>query len=460
MKRVTLFLSLVLILALGLTALPTQAQGGDPEAHPLIRMLSMVPADAAIPREPGFLEIGYADQRAAEAARPGVPTPASWADFEAMDEESQALWLMNASRLITMAPDMAALGLSDAEMVNFLGLDYFEIDRSLAFRPGRTGVIYGGHFDIDLISSTLIRRTYTATELNGIPVLCGPAGCENGGATNNWLPDQAGRDPVSFAHPGGYLLFGGNMGQQQSRALLPGYILSSTNWETLGQMTAAATDSGDSLYDLPEYQAVADFAVETGTSSADRLLIQVLFFPPSFFYAYFFDAIANNLPEDMSLPDLEAVFERLEIDEMGKPLEAQDLPTYTLGALVDWQEGPDQMHSIVLVYDNESDAQFAAEEVTWRIPRQTAYFMYYPVEQPLLEMDKAIEYTLEPAQAVYNPVADRWLAVATVRTPMPGNDRDPENENRIWASGRVLWRWYESWKYDWFMPTLLTPPSE
>lgn len=457
MKRVTLFLSLIVILALGLTALPAQAQGGDPEAHPLIQMLSMTPANAATPNSwTDFREIIYADLRAAEAARPGVPTPATWAEFEALEGKPQELWMANVSRLITLAPDMQALDWFDADMVNYLGLDYFEIDRSLAYLPApNEGAIYGGHFDIDRISNTLIQRTYTATELNGVPVVCGPAGCENGVAFGNWLPDQEGRDPETLRHPGTYLLFGGRMGQQQPLALLPGYILSTPDWEILGQMTAAATDSGDSLYDLPEYRAVADFAAEAENSGTGRTLIQVLFFSPVFFNPDMFDLMADSFKVDVTPAELEAAFARVGIDKMGKPLEAEDLPPYTLGAIVDWQEGADQVHSIVLVYDTQSDAESAADEVTWRIPQQTAY-LEWQIEQPLLEV-KDLTYTLDPSQTVYNTMADRWLAVATVRSPLPGNDPDPANDDHIWASGRALLRWYRSWLSNTFSPVQLTP---
>lgn len=452
-RRSKRFLSLILILVAILAALPAHAQDGDTNPHPLIQMLSRTPAQFAdLAQSDDYLwNLSYVDRIANEQARPGVPSPATWAENMALDDPSSKLWIANIQRLMSMPLDIYYWLLSDEEMVNYLGLDIFEIDRVLAFGPRPLeGVIYGGHFDIDRIKDTLTRRTYTVTELSGIPVLCGPVGCENGDAMNQWLPDVSSIDPETHDHPGTYGLFGGRWGQQQPLGLLPGMILSTADWETLGMMAAAG--SGDSLYDVPDYRAVADLAVEA--ESSNRTLIQVVYFAPSYFeYRLYMYLLQQMLPDEA-----DALLGRLGMDTLGRPLGAEDLPPYSLGAIVDWQEGPDQMHGIALVYDNEADARRAAAEVTRRIPQQSAYPDWL-VEMALI--DRAVsEYTLEPPQAVYNADVDRWLAVAIVRTPMPGNDPDPENENQIPRSGVLLNYWFMSLQKGLFVPAQLTPVDE
>lgn len=451
MKSLIYALPVLLILVLLAGAPFTQAQDSEPEPHPFIQMMSMVPADAATPPEPLYLQISYADLRANEQARPGVPSPASWAEFGTLADESQTLWLANMNRLISLAPDMGTFVAFDADMVNYLGLDFFEIDQTFYFGPPPwQGTIYGGHFDNNRITDTLVGRTYTTTELNGVPVLCGPVGCKNGQEDGNWLPDQEGRDPVTLRRPGVYSIFGGRLARQEPLALLPGTILSTPDWEILDAMTEAAQGNGESLYDVPTYRTIADYAVEAGT---ERTLIQVMFFPATFYVPDYLSVLvgAGHIDPD----ELDGLMEQMGIDETGLPLDAGELPFYALGAIVDWQEGEDQVHSLVLVYNTEVNAQRAAEEVTWRIPLQSAY-LEWKVEEPLIDI-AVDEYTLDPPQAVHNPATNRWLAVATVRTPLPSNDPDPELDGRVQGSGKLIMLWFRSLLSATFSPVQIAP---
>jgi hypothetical protein len=441
-------LSICLILVMIVAAQPIQAQEDDPEPDYLIEMMSMVPAYVGLVSQPGFLRIQYADMRANELARSGVPTPVDFAAYMNLDETNQELWRANLGRLIGLAEDLAIELVFDADMVNYLGLDYFEIDRSLEFGSRSDyGVIYGGHFDVDRIASTLTGRTYTTTDVNGMTVLCGPVGCERGNESGNWMPDLGKTDPLTFKRAGKYPLWGGSVGQQQPLALKPGYVLSTPEWEMMGMMTAAAEKLDASLYDVKAYRAVANFAV-----SGDPL-IQVFFFLPSYFSAYYFrDLMLYGAGRAGDTDSFESLLRRFGVDATGRPLDAEDLPAYMLGALVDWQDGTDQVHNIVLVYANEADAQQAAAEVARRIPLHSAY-PEYGKDQPLIDLAVS-DYTIDPPQVVYDPDADQWLAIVAVRTPMPGNDPDPEH---IPLSGRLLLYWYQSLvMMSNFMPVQLT----
>jgi hypothetical protein len=454
------FAAVAVIALIVVAGLPAHAQENNEPLPYLIQMLSMVPASAGYVTKPDVLEIQYADMRANEQARPGVPTPASLAALAEMERESRDLWLSNSSRLIGISPELRNVGGFAADMVDYLGLDYFDIDRSLYFGPPpHHGVIYSGHFNADQIIETLTRRTYTLSELNGIPVLCGPIGCENGHMTMAWLPDQGERDPATLRRTGVFAIFGGQLGRQQPIALPPGYTLSATDWRTMHQMTSGAVGAGLSLYDVPDYRAIADFAVAGSGPAGEGLLIQVLFFSPSFFDPEVYMAqLSHAAGEGATADDYRALFEKLGVDENGKPLEGEDLPLYPLGAIVDRQEGVYQVHSIVLVYPTQGAAQRAAAEVVRRIPLQSA-LPQGGRDEPLIDL-VAPEVVLDPPLVVHHPEVDRWLAVATVRNPMPSNEATPESLNHPVASGRLLTLWYRTMMTATFWPVQLTPSGD
>lgn len=442
-------LLIVAILVIVRVAPPAQAQDSVPEPHPLIQMMSMTPADAAA-LDPEYMLMSYTDLRANQQARPGVPTPESLAEFMALDETASSLWFSNSYRLISPAPDLQNTHSFDTEMVDYLGFDYFHIDQSFVFGmfPVRGELFRGHNINIDRVIDTYTKRGYTTTELNGIPVLCGPVDCENGNEFRNWLPDQEESDPQTGRRSGVYPLFGGNLGRQQPIALLPEMLFSSPDWETLDQMTAAAEGRADSLYDVPEYRAIADFAVQGGDEdTASPLLIQVYFLPPIVADPEYMMYLVQEWGIDED--DLDTMLERMEVDMTGLPVDAGELPYYTAGAIVDWQEGDDQVHSLVLAYDNEADAQRAAEEMTLRIPLQSALRTIWMRNSPVIDL-VVEEYTLEPPQAVYNPAADRWLAVATVRTPTLANI----------PPGRLMDAWYDLLLIDAFIPVQIAPLDE
>jgi hypothetical protein len=450
-------IGLMVVLTL-IFVLPVQSQDVEPETPYLIQMLSMIPAEAGTVSPEGRLDLWYADLQANRQARPGVPIVTNHAEFKALDPEAIDLWGANLRRLVTTAPDIqnvAFLGLE--EMSDYYGFNYFQIDRSLYFGPPPYhGTIYGGHFDVDRIAETMISRTYTATELNGISVLCGPVGCENGMEPNQWLPDQLGPpDPSSLRRQGRFPIFSGRLGYQQPIALLPGYLLSSPDWGILGEMTAVTSSGEESLYDVPEYRTIADFAVTGLNPETDGTLIQVLFFPPYFY----FDLL--ELLQSSGLDNAEQiaaeVTEIYGIDEEGNSLSGEPLPTYAVGAIVDRQEGTEQVYSLVLVYTNEADAQQAAAEVVRRIPLHIAFD--WGVSESLIDYILS-EYTLDPPQVVHNPETNEWLAIATIRVPMPDNTPSVECNNRICPTSLLLEAWVISMNRMSFFPVQLPLPPE
>lgn len=454
---------IVLLVALLMGALPGLAQDdSDPAGipHPLIEMLSMVPAEAAVvpPDAEEITWIGYADLRANEQARPGVATPQDMATMREWPEDTQDLWVANHMRLIgvpiyiqTIRPTgHTRLG---PEMVDYLGFDIFEIDRVMYLEdhPTLEIEIYAGHFDAQQVIETLVSRTYTKATSNDFPVVCGPVGCEHGDEVTQFLPDQGERDPRTLSRLGAFPIFRGDIGRQQPIAFVSNAMLSSPYWDALDAMTAAAQGSRLSIYDLPDYRAITDFAV---AESADGLLIQVLYFDPTWFsakyYAYSVYAYIQEYSEDLTSEQMIQLAEELNLDTTAWA----DLPLYSAVAMVDWQDGPDQVAHLVLAYDNEADAQQAAEVVTRRIPEQSA-FALIGENEPVLDYIE-LDYTLEPGRVVYNAAADQWLAVTTLRVPLPGSEPDPEYGG-IPSSGRIWWFWQALVKRYQFSPLVVLP---
>jgi len=384
--------------------------------HELIRLRSLTPAEAAVIAPDGFLQMGYADLRATELARPGVPLPARWADLD-IHSTAFNLWYSNSFRLYYgLAPDLFSVLGFDEKLVDYYGLDFFEIDRTFYFgAPPQGGTIYSGHFDSQRIIQTLTARTYTLTESNGIPVLCGPVGCDKGLEPKNWLPDTK-VDPRTMRHIGTYPIFDGSAGRQQPLALPPGVILTSGDWNQINQMTAATAGLADSLYTVPEFRAVADFA------ATDIPLIQVLFYIP----------VYSAVPAD-----------------------TETLPPYKLGALVDQQIGADQVYRIVLVYPTEAEAQQAAAEVSRRIPAYLDALALLPGNDIPRFKGLLASYKLDEPQVVHHAATNLWLAVATVRVPLPDNNLNPETKSYEPSGSLILY--LSGMSHDYFTPAMLSP---
>ena len=95
------------------------------------------------------------------------------------------------------------------------------------------------------------------------------------------------------------------------------------------------------------------------------------------------------------------------------------MPLYNLAAIVDRQEGAEQVVSLALAYVNEADARQAAEEVARRM------LAFYDVRMgdptPLLANETRLGTVTTTATVYASETAGRYVALVEMRYPMPDN---------------------------------------
>ncbi len=369
-------------LILMLVILPITAfSAADTPPPPFVEMLARVPISAASLESAQVLT--YVDYRAVEAARADVPTPESWAEWSALDDAAASLWITNATRIQSGPAEVFQYLNLFENMPQVMGFDVFDINRALTFGdPPGTGYIYNGDFEPDAVAAAHTARGYVQTDYNGVALWCGAVGCGNGFQQN--IPE---RDPVN--------IFGGDLGRQFPFALTPNYIYVSGDLTRLQDMMDTQRGALESLLDVPAYLAVADAA-----TLGDSLLIQVQILSP----------LHVGYQTNVTQPEAyEAYFESI-----------GNLPPYELVALVDKQDGTDQLASIILVYDRQDDAKQAAVELTRRL--ETFVPISLRQQDPILE-NEAIAGKMDEPTVYYSEDSGKWVAIATARYPIPENVR-------------------------------------
>lgn len=403
-----LFLSLLVLFS------SAAADSGDP---PFLEMLSRVPISAASLESVSV--ITYVDYRAVEAARPNVPTPQSWAEWAALDREASSLWLANANRIQSGPPEIFQYLTVLESMPQVMGFDVFDIDRALTFGdPPGTGYLYGGDFDLETLAAAHTARGYTQTEYHGMALWCGAVGCENGFQQNLRERDQAN-------------IFGGDLGRAFPFSAEPNYLYVSGDLANVQKMIDTVQGDLESVLDVPAYLAAADASTRGG-----GLLIQAQILSP---------IQVGYMPNILDPTDYEAYFESI-----------GNLPPYELAALVDKQDGSDQLAMIVLVYGSEDDAIQAAVELTERLE---TFAPFSGGDEPVLTRD-SINGKMDEPTVYFSEAAGKWAAIAAARYPMPDNERydadgRPSEDGMLRASGQVFRVWIQALFRREFTPLLI-----
>ncbi|MBZ0310356.1 MAG: hypothetical protein K8I82_30120, partial [Anaerolineae bacterium] len=313
-----------------------------------------------------------------------------------------SLWRTNSTRIQSGPAEVFQYLTVFEKMPQILGFDVFDINRALTYGdPPGTGYIYNGDFDLEAVAAAHLERGYSQTDYNGIVLWCGSVGCENGFKQN--IPA---RDPAN--------IFGGDLGREFPFALTPNYIYVSGDLTRLQDMMDTQAGTLESQLDIPAYLAAADAA-----TVSESLLIQVQILSP----------IQVGYQPNIALPEAyEAYFESV-----------GNLPPYELVALVDKQDGTDQLASMILVYDSEDDAKQAAVELTQRLA--TFVPISTPQQDPILE-NETIAGNMDEPMVYYSEDSGKWAAIATARYPMP--DNQPDDDGRLRASGLVYRYWIQA----------------
>jgi hypothetical protein len=164
------------------------------------------------------------------------------------------------------------------------------------------------------------------------------------------------------------------------------------------EMIAAYGDEEDSLMDLPEYQILVDALASAGE------ILQV------------------NLM-DYAATEVATIPQAIDLS----PADLDPLPVYRVAVLAALYDSENQVSLIALVYDNEDDAQRAAEEVRDRI---ATFDPNDAFEELAVKIDDPTVYTDDSGLAV---------AIAALRYPYPEqSETDLTNSNgllyRLWMN--------------------------
>lgn len=437
---------LSLILVMGISHTTAQEAATD---DVFFEMLSNVPASVADVEGDAFAYMSYTNLRALEAAREGVPSPNSYAEWEA-DEDAQAIWLANATRIQSPLGIPQITNSEYSRMSDVVGFDFFDIDRVVTFdRPPRTGIIYWGEFDAASIANAHIARDYTTTPINDdVTLWCGPIGCENGAETDV--------DNIERAN-----IFGGDLGRQVPFYVTPDFIYTTPSIDYLNALPDLYEGTVASILARPTFLAGAE-AISTGTGT----LIQAQFLVPAQvgnFTEYFVlgpEFSQDRISELEESGELESVLEEARSRVIPN---YQDLDPYELAILADRQEGDQQVALVALVFDSEEAARFAAEEVTQRIGT-FSNFIFTRREEAFIEIFGG---TLDEPRVYYSPAADRWVALASARYPLPSNalidpltgeplPEDSDQRGMIRDSGLLFRSWIDALRRGTFTPLAIT----
>jgi len=378
-KRV--WLTIMLVGVLLVTAIPVTGQGDSPQTAPLLADLALVPD--SLETGGGWATVRYVDFQALYMSE-GIDELRQTADPAALAKAVPLGAMM--ARLVAGPEALTSVFATAAQMPDVVGFGWFaDVNRSLEYgSPPQTALILAGTFDPDAIAAALSARGFEQAERGGVPV---------------WhrLEDaQIDMTAREIADP-----FGGNLGSAARIAVLPGHLANSRYWALTEAIIAAAQDEQESLADNADYRALAE-----AITAPDGLLIQALFF----------------LPEDIgAVPGLDEA-----ITAGYGPL-----APYTLAALADRQEGSDQVHLIGLVYADAAQAQAAADEVATRIRT---------FGQPRAPGDVLVErFGAElTASVVESDSAGNAVALVEVRYPLPENRTDPQTNQFI--TGGLMYR--------------------
>ena len=402
----------VLLLIILLLPLAGLATAQEDTTSPLFELLATVPNMA-----PDNLSlIYYADVAVAERARMGnanmITTAAQFEQLDATGLDMVWFWGYPSS---TALPSSQYFMQGIPLYKEMMGFELFDIEQTLYFgNPPEVGYILKGNFDQDAIIEAYQARDYTLEEISGLPLLCGPAGCENG--------TQIDFDRRNFGN-----LFGGELGLSEPAALADGLIFDSRILDRLNAIVDAYLGSDNNILANDAYAASARALSQTGE------LRQAIFVP------------FNQLP---SVADLATVLGPNVTDEQRAVIEehlgrndrdpSEMLPLYeimTLGDITLPDEGVS--HAVVtMAYSNPGFAENAAEILQQRIDN------FDELQSLAIARSFAEVFANRGAQplpvSVYNDEETGYaIVIATWETPLVVGTQEDEN-GRLTMSGMTF----------------------
>ena len=399
-KRLQTLLLTALVL-LSTCALPS-AHAADYSA--LRQMLEHVPDTSAIRDQ----LISYLDLSALIEARNGAAHPRTIAEWNALDQDTEAAGLYRAVQLgigAGVAEVLQTLRNYD-DMLKATGIDIFSIDRMLTGdQPPSTLNVLEGKFDPAAIQAAYAQRDYQATTSGDFTVLCPSAGCNTGMKIN-----LKSRDP---ANP-----FGGKLGRLEPIAVSETTLLNSPSDVTLNAALAVQGDLKASL------AANADYLSATNATGAVGTVLQAYFVPAPLVSAF-----------DLDLARLTPAQRKQLIDIFFK--DSKPIPQYRLVLFAHVAREQDQAVVISLVYDSEADAKTAAQALPERLSTYQSMRVRKPFADLLTERGAKIERT----DVVSDSETGKFVVVMKITAPLETNEKI---DGRYIASGLLFRLFYTS----------------
>lgn len=388
------------------------------DEHPLFEMLSVVPDNE--PSRAGV--VYYMDYRAVENAADYIPT------YENVDEWINGDgWLGFTQRWSSVPIALSSGFTQEIERIpEVMGFDFFDIDQTLAIgEPPDTTTVWRGEFDADSIVQAHLAREYLETEINGVQVLCGAGGCDNGTQVN-----IANRDPASLFDP--------QLGREFPFAIVDNTLITSIGLPSLENAISAHNGELQSLAKAEDFRTLAEAMLNPDVYEGELVQAHVIG------SRYLADAINFITLEGSTL------LPNVDIDAFQDIVSTYgDLPQSELAILADRQEGDIQVALIGLLYDNEVDAQLAVDEVTARISTYSDYLRSEMTEPILGRVEGAV---LNDGYVYESPNTGLYVAVVSVNYPLPearydfGDADIPILVFRQWVRGFYTRGFYPLWQ--------------
>ncbi len=346
---------------------------GASAENPLLELLAL------IPDSPEFAEAppGFVDYEALRSVYPEIATFDTWSEWNAAgqqdEDEAFDTWMRQMLRLFT-GPNNFLQYLALAETTrSLIGFDFFDVDRAMLVGfPPSTLTIYQGSLEPESVTAAYQARDYQATEQGDVTLL---STGEDGMKQN-----IAGRDP---ANP-----FGGDLGRNEPLALLGDTVIGTPNDALLN--TAIDTVNGEHP-SLAEQGPLAAIAEALYAQEATPLQVQYL---------------------------------NVDVAAGAQPPEAGGaLPSYSGAAIADMQLEEIQIAAVALAFEDEADAQAAADELAGRFITMTI-----PNNPSLLMLEEVEGANVLESQVVHSESTGLYVAVGMIAYPLNITD-DPQGRD-------------------------------
>ncbi len=402
----------IAVLLLMTLFVPSVAQDDDSAGpHPLIEILDRVP-DTDIARD-GI--VTYVDYPAIFTAPGGLGAPTNFAAFETALDMLGPPVMSSLQRILT-EPALQYL-MQYESMPDVVGFDFFQIQRATTFgRIPEQGVIFDIDYDADAVVAAHLAREFTEETINGIPVLCGPAGCDSGMEL-----DPANREIENIFDASG-------LGRRPPVLLGDGYLSSAFALEIAESLAATATGDTPSLAESDDYGLLANTLVDlsAGLDEDGGALLQLQIFP-----ADLLAATAISLPPEV----IEDIIERLGDSR---------LAPYSLVAFADMQADFDKQVGVLAIVTNSVvEAELAASVLAERVPAFTS--LSRGSGEPLF--DRLASFEIESGY-VGGEDTDNAIAYVIVRYP----PTEPENASSTPITGQVFRWWIQAIQFGEYYP--------